>query len=402
MEQLESYYREYLPVEEICNWLSYGNCLNSKDNPSERDFLLRREFSFVLEGDVFCRYKSFKGPEDLREALIQEKPIRYEIGAVYDKPPKHKGFRGTQDALDKEFIIDIDMNEYDRVRTCCFGSTVCKKCWKFLVVACKSIYKGLNLSFGYKHMLWVFSGRRGIHCWVCDANARRLNNARRKSVIEFLNARKGIHTPFIQISDEVILPYLPTIIEEQNLFTLPDKFSLFSSISFQSQERVSDYQKTVDLLSILNEGVYDFNDFTAKLYDQLAQRETGFRTPPEYDIRITSRSIISTIIQKIGYELIYPKFDINVSTDIHHLLKSPFCVHPATSKICVPFRLSDVDLFNPETVPTLEQVLENRGLLDPYVEILREHTRACIIDNIEFRNQKIEFERRMDEKSLEF
>jgi len=36
-------------------------------------------------------------------------------------------------------------------------------------------------------MCWVFSGRRGIHCWVSDGTAQVMNNHSRAAVIEFMN-----------------------------------------------------------------------------------------------------------------------------------------------------------------------------------------------------------------------
>jgi DNA primase small subunit len=63
------------------------------------------------------------------------------------------------------------------------------------------------------------------------------------------------------------------------------------------------------------------------------------------------------ILEDIVLQYTYPRIDTEVSKHLNHLLKSPFCIHPGTGRVCVPLSLDEITTFEPEKVPTVGQLL---------------------------------------------
>lgn len=45
------------------------------------------------------------------------------------------------------------------------------------------------------------------------------------------------------------------------------------------------------------------------------------------------KPILENALRDIMFQYTYPRLDEKVSTNINHLLKSPFCVHPKTGML---------------------------------------------------------------------
>ncbi|XP_065199041.1 DNA primase small subunit-like [Sycon ciliatum] len=340
---LAVYYGRLFPYTPFYRWLSYGGL--------RKNYLANREFSFTLDGDIYIRYLSFSEQSDFEKELQQKNPCKIDIGAVFShKPRDHKAVQASAfRAEEKELVFDIDMTDYDDVRNCCSGAAICEKCWPLMTVAIHILHRALTVDFGYKHLLFVYSGRRGVHCWVCDEAARQLSASGRSAIAEYLSVIKGgecqtkkvqlrgssMHSS-LQHASQVIKKYFPTLaLENQDILGTPERY-----------EKVLSLIPSEDVRKFLREKWSHKSAATS--FDRWSELESAVANQSSKDM--------THCIEEIQFQYTYPRLDVNVSKGVNHLLKSPFSVHPKTGRVCVPISYAAVDSFDPFTVPTVNEL----------------------------------------------
>ena len=110
---MRAFYQRLFPFRPLFQWL------NHSATPTN-DFA-HREFAFTLPNDAYLRYQSFPTADLLRKQCINMLPSRFEIGPMYSTNPRdRKTLRKASSfrPLMKELVFDIDMTDYDDIRTC--------------------------------------------------------------------------------------------------------------------------------------------------------------------------------------------------------------------------------------------------------------------------------------------
>ncbi|ODH49600.1 hypothetical protein GX48_04253 [Paracoccidioides brasiliensis] len=358
-----AFYLRLFPFRYLFQWLNHGV------KPSA-DFG-NREFAFTLQNDAYLRYQSFPSAELLRKEILHLNPSRFEIGPIYSTNPRdRKSLRKASSfkPIAKELVFDIDLTDYDDIRTCCTKANICSKCWSFVTMAIKVIDTALREDFGFEHVLWVYSGRRGAHAWVCDAKARSLSDDRRKAIAGYLevvrggsqsgkrvNIKRPLH-PHVARSLEILKPYFAsTILGDQDTFSSAVQAEQLLSL-LPDKPLVDALRKKWDSAPGRS-STSKWNDIDALAKSVRSRGPDGKGKGGVGGGKALDTKALLEAKQDIALEYTYPRLDAEVSKKLIHLLKSPFVVHPGTGRVCVPIDVRRVEDFDPLDVPTVSRLI---------------------------------------------
>lgn len=353
---MTQFYARLFPFRTLFQWLNHHPL---KPTPS----FSHREFAFTLSNDAYLRYQSYPTADLLRKDILRLNPSRFEIGPVYTANPRDRKTLRKSTAfrpLAKEVVFDIDLTDYDDIRTCCDKANICLQCWGFVTMAIKVMDAALREDFGFEHIMWVYSGRRGAHAWISDKAAREMDDERRKALAGYLEVVRGgsqggkrvivkrpLH-PHLVRSLEVLKPY-------------------FQSAVLDGQDPFGGEKGAERLLGLLPDAALVVA--LRKKWDAAPGRASSRKWA---DIDALAATGVSKTLdtkklqeakQDILLEYTYPRLDVEVSKKRIHLLKSPFVVHPGTSRVCVPItgnatlNPKEVESFDPLSVPTVTELL---------------------------------------------
>lgn len=329
------YYTRHFPYRELARVLTRNG-----------DALCQREFA--LEGDFYKRYVVAKDWEDLRRQVIAHPGITsLHVGPVYSGRVARSADHARSWPARRELVFDIDLfPDYEWLTlNRADGSAdmeACDRAWPVCAIGAFLLQYVLETAFGFKEIMCVYSGRRGVHLWVCDNAAMDLADDARSAIVGYVRAsltedkarattglRRFVETnemlPAVQWAfDELLVREMGLLDPLEQRLSLVDRLDLSHVEALQGL-----HEDVIDMES----GVVAWERIKTKVKD-------------------TGQEWIQDKLNEVVLAYVWPRIDENVSLHRNHLLKACFVAHPKTGRVASPVPQEDLFRFKPASVLT--------------------------------------------------
>lgn len=316
------------------------------------------EIGFVIRG-AWWRNKRFTDAEELRRFLSSPTVSieRIDLGPVH--PPNEAKVKESHSrlALRRYLVFDVDLEDrspetprgYARGCKCKGTKSICTHgCWFFMRVAIKVLTYLLRQMLGAKHILPVYSGRRGVHVWTLDETFLDLTQLDREGIVkritQYGNPDKyehNEHTPYIL--EFILKPVFierfidgPALIRDQGTIIYLMETAREYIDERQCQQLVPYFGRLTQERTLPIERS-DAWELLCMAVDEMAMRDAG------------------TFERRAIFTLLFPRLDEDVTSRMGHCIKAPFVIHPVTKRCSVP--IPDVDTWTPDMAPRISDLV---------------------------------------------
>ena len=336
------YYRNLFPIETVFAFVS----LHSRKNPENNELAL--EFSDEAPSK-FWRNKYCVCASDIAELLRTRHLHALHLGPCFNMCAQRAKGNSRASKIGKPWFIDLDLQDFPIVNTPKEDMAANDRWVPIVFGAAKTLKEAIRFICGYEHFVCVYSGRRGCHLWILDEAAFFVPQDVRAAIIKMLSARVDkSDTKLLVIDDLCAHPstksaitvahkvWNDTIMKNRNeggcgLLDSPNDIKLFIKKLFDTPKAETSVDYFHDQLR---------TDIETKL---LSSRTTGQGAFKLICKRVESNTYMAYRLQQIKFSYVWPRIDVNASSDLSHLSKVPFSIHAKTDRISIPI---DIDLPN--------------------------------------------------------
>lgn len=343
-QMIKIYYRDHFPHETACKLL--GRSWRG------RDLLEFREVAVETHDGVYIRWLSVSTASELRNTLVAKSAVKVHIGAIFDEKPVHRKKVQSIKATQREFIIDIDVDDSTNSGVESSDLKACDAAWCIVAFGMIVVEKILRRKFGFINMLLVYSGRRGAHLSVYDARACELTDEARSAMVSYMqphnkNTQGNINRPmygnimndafFGDMWRSHILPFwLKFGLRHRENGGAGFLESAVDKDDFMELLGIDEAKQKINLMGLTSIGAWNM--------------------VWEYANNSRFKDVFVEKVKHTVLSYVWPRLDANVSKQRNHLNKSWFSLHPKTGRICIPI-IGNPLKFDPSSCPLLDDVV---------------------------------------------
>jgi len=325
------YYAHHYPYEKLVKLLTRNG-----DKLEDCEFAIEGK---TASGDkLYKRYVSVRGSSELRDAVCRFPGVKaFHFGAFYSNGSAKEAVKsGESVPVRRVLSFDIDLTDLEFLSLKdADGSVSAEKCDEAYPVSAAAAYivrTVMRKAFGFREILVVYSGRRGVHVHVFDDKAMGLNDDERSVVLDYVNcgmAKTELHAP----------AGVRLIMDLHGLRDLVyNTFHTYIVGGLDVFEKASARLALLDRLNLASYEEYEkFAPTLAPLATDVLRCETGADVwkHVEERIRSTEEEWMRERLDCVVLAYVWPRLDEAVTRSLGHLTKVPFSCHAASGRVAV-------------------------------------------------------------------